>query len=166
MDPHVLLTVGHPLVIKWTGYYRVEITASKSWQGQLCGICGNYNNDQRDDYMLPDGSVATSPNDFGSSWLYANTSEDCGVPPPPPPCPTAIVIAAQSRCNELMNRVFSMCHSVVDPGDFIEDCKLDYCLCLERDRENCYCNSLSSYVAACASEGVIIPNWRKFLCRK
>ena len=165
-QPYVLLTIGYPLVIKWTGSYRVDIAASSSWQGQLCGLCGNYNNDVSDDFMFPNGSVTTSANDFGSSWLYAKTSEDCGVPQPPPPCPTSVTTAAQSRCNELMNSVFNVCNSVVDPSDFIDGCKLDYCLCSEEDREHCYCNSLSSYAAVCASKGVVISNWRNFFCRK
>ena len=164
--PHIILTIGHPLTISWDGAGQVRITVSRSWQGQLCGLCGNYNNDVSDDFMFPNGSVTTSVNDFGSSWLYAKTSEDCGVPQPPPPCPASVTTAAQSRCNELMNSVFNVCNSVVDPSDFIDGCKLDYCLCNERDREDCYCNSLSSYAAECASKGVIISNWRNFFCRK
>ena len=164
--PYVLLTIGYPLAIIWDGSWRVDITVSSSWQGQLCGLCGNYNNDVSDDFMFSNGSVTTSANDFGSSWLYAKTSEDCGVPPPPPPCPASVTTAAQSRCNELMNSVFNVCNSVVDPSGFIDGCKLDYCLCSERDREDCYCSSLSSYVVTCASNGVIIPNWRNFFCCK
>ena len=163
---YVLLNIVYPLAITWDGVYRVDITVSSSWQGQLCGLLGHYNNDASDDFMLPDGSVTTSANDFGDSWLYAKTSEDCGVPQPPPPCPASVTAAAQSRCNELMNSVFNVCNSVVDPSDFIDGCKLDYCLCNEKDREDCYCNILSSYVTTCASKGVIIPNWRNFFCRK
>ena len=164
--PHVVLTIGYPLALRWDGSGHVRITVSSSWQGQLCGLCGNYNNDASDDFMFPNGSVTTSVNDFGSSWLYAKTSEDCGVPQPPPPCPASVTTAAQSRCNELMNSVFNVCNSVVDPSDFIEGCELDYCLCSEEDRETCYCNSLSSYAAVCASNGVVISKWRNFFCRK
>ena len=164
--PYVLLKIGFPLAISWDGSWRVDITASSSWQGQLCGLCGNYNNNASDDFMLPDGSVTTSANDFGDSWLYAKTSEDCGIPQPPPPCPASVTAAAQSRCNELTNSIFSVCNSVVDPSDFIDGCKLDYCLCSERDREDCYCNSLTSYAAECASKGLIIPDWRNFSCCK
>ena len=164
--PYVLLTIGFPMGISWDGYHRVDVSVSSNWQGQLCGLCGNYNNDASDDFMFPNGSVTISANDFGDSWLYAKTSEDCGVPPPPPPCPASVTTAAQSRCNELMNSVFNVCNSVVDPSDFIDGCKLDYCLCSEEDREDCYCNSLSSYAAACASNGVVISSWRNSFCRK
>ena len=164
--PYILLTIGFPVSIRYDGLYRVDISVSSSWQGQLCGLCGNYNNDASDDFMLPDGSVTTSVNEFGSSWLYTNTSSTCGVPPPTPPCPARVHTAAQSRCNELTNSVFSMCNRVVDPAPFIDGCMLDYCLCGEERREECYCNSLSGYAAACASNGIVLPNWRNFFCRK
>jgi len=165
-NPYVVLNIGPPLAIKWDGSHRVDITVSSRWQGRLCGLLGNYNNDDSDDFMLPNRSVTTSANDFGTSWLYAKTSDNCGVPLPPPPCLASVMSTARSRCNELMNSVFNVCNSVVDPSDFIDGCNLDYCLCDTRDREDCYCNSLSSYASICASKGVIIPNWRNFFCRK
>ena len=163
---YVLLTISHPIAISWDGSHRVDITPSSSWQGMLCGLCGNYNNDNSDDFMLPDGSVSSSVNDFGSSWLYSNTSSSCGVPMAAPPCSGSIMTAAESRCGELARGVFNVCNSIIDPTEFINGCELDYCSCSDEDREDCYCNSLSTYAAACASVGVIIPNWRNFFCRK
>ena len=163
---NVLLTITQSIAISWDGSHRVDITPSSSWQNMLCGLCGNYNDDNSDDFMLPDGSVTSSINNFGSSWLYSNTSSTCGVPMPPPPCSESTMIAAESRCDELSKGVFSVCNSVIDPTEFIKGCELDYCLCSEGDREDCYCNSLSTYAAACAAVGVIIPNWRNFVCRK
>ena len=164
--PFVLLTIGWPIGIFWDGRHRVDIAVSSGWQGMLCGLCGNYNNDGNDDFMLPNGTLTTSANDFGSSWLYSKPYPECGVPPPPPPCPQNVMIAAQSRCNELLNNVFNICKSVVDPTSYINDCILDYCQCSEEEREDCYCNSLSTYAADCASRGVVISNWRNFFCGK
>ena len=164
--PYVLLTIGWPIGIFWDGWHRVDIAVSSGWQGMLCGLCGNYNNDGNDDFMLPNGTLTTSANDFGSSWLYSKPYPECGVPPPPPPCSQNVMIAAQSRCNELLNSVFNICKSVVDPTSYINDCILDYCQCSEEEREDCYCNSLSTYAADCASRGVVISNWRNFFCGK
>ena len=163
---HIFLTIRHPITISWDGSHRVDITPSSSWKGMLCGLCGNYNDDKSDDFMLPDGSLASSVNEFGSSWLYSNTSSSCGVPMAPPPCSGIIMTAAEARCSELMKGIFKVCNNIVDPTEFINGCELDYCSCSEEDREDCYCNSLSTYAAACASVGVIIPNWRNFFCRK
>ena len=163
---YTLLTITHPIAISWDGSYRVDITPSSNWQGKLCGLCGNYNNDRSDDFMLPDGLLTNSVNEFGSSWLYSNTSSNCGVPMALPTCTGSIINIAEARCSELMKGVFNFCNSKIDPTEFITGCELDYCLCSEEDREDCYCNSLSTYAAACASVGVIIPNWRNVFCRK
>ena len=163
---YILLTISHPIAVHWDGSHRVDITPSSSWQGKLCGLCGNYNNDNSDDFMLPDGSLTSSVNKFGSSWLYSNTSSTCGVPMAPPACIESIINIAEARCSELMKGAFSVCNSIIDPTEFVTGCKLDYCSCNEEDREDCYCNSLSTYAAACASVGVIIPNWRNVFCRK
>ena len=164
--PHVLLKIGPPIKISFDGSARVDITVSSPWKGKLCGLCGNYNDRSEDDFMLPDGSLTASVNDFGDSWLHTETSSMCGSKDPPPSCPASVMTAAEARCSELSNRVFNVCNSVVDPKPFIDGCTLDYCLCHEEDREDCYCDSLSSYAAACASNGVIIPRWRNYFCCK
>ena len=165
--PYVLLTIGWPVGISWDGWHHVDIAVSSGWQGKLCGLCGNYNNEGNDDFMLPNGTLTTSENEFGNSWLYSKPYPECEeLPSPPSVCPENVMIAAQSRCNELLNSVFNICSNVVDPTSYIDDCILDYCQCSEEEREDCYCNSLSTYVADCASNGLTIPNWRNFLCRK
>ena len=164
--PLVLLKIGPPIKITFDGGARVDVAVSSAWKNQLCGLCGNYNDNSDDDFMLPDGSLTTSANHFGDNWLYAETSSTCGSKDDPPSCPASVMTAAESQCSELSYRVFNVCNSVVDPKPFIDGCILDYCLCDEEDREDCYCNSLSSYAAACASNGVIIPRWRENFCRE
>lgn len=39
-----------------------------SYQDKLCGLCGNYDGDTKDDFRKPDGSLANNANDFGHSW--------------------------------------------------------------------------------------------------
>ena len=163
---YVLLTITHPIAVSWDGSHRVGITPSSSWQGMLCGLCGNYNNDNSDDFMLSNGSMTISVNEFGNSWLYSNTSSTCEGPMSSPNCTESIMVEAETRCSELMKGAFSTCSSMVDPTSFIDGCKLDYCSCSDENKEDCYCNSLSTYAAACASAGVTLPNWRDSFCRK
>ena len=161
---YVLLDITHPTAISWDGY-QVGITPSSNWEGMLCGLCGNYNNDNIDDFILPNGSLTVSINEFGSSWLYSNTSSDCGMPMSSA-CIESVMLEAETRCSELMKGTFSACSNLVDPKSFIDGCKLDYCSCNDENREDCYCNSLSNYAAACASAGIIIPDWRDLFCCK
>ena len=164
--PYVRFNIRYPVVVYWDGSQRVVITASSSWQGQLCGLCGNYNNDPDDDFMLPNGTLTTSVNEFGNEWLYANTTPNCGELQPIPVCTDSVMNEAQTRCDELNGEVFQVCHSIVDPAPFVDGCVLDYCLCSMSDREECYCNALSVYAAVCATSDIIIPNWRDSFCRK
>jgi len=161
--PYILLSIG--IGVYWDGS-RVDITVATVWQGHLCGLCGNYNNNETDDFMLPNGTLTASSNEFGGAWLYANTTPTCGELQPIPVCEDSVMSEAESRCAELTSGDFSMCNSVVDPVSFVEGCKLDYCSCSAEDREECYCNSLSAYVAVCALNGVVRSNWRDMFCRK
>ncbi|XP_065884398.1 IgGFc-binding protein-like isoform X2 [Dysidea avara] len=161
--PYVLLTLPYPVAVHWDGRRKVRITVSTEWEGMLCGLCGTYSNDRNDDFTLPDGSLTTSINNFGNSWLYSNNTSTC-EPSEPEECPDTIMSTAQSRCSELMRGVFSVCNSVVDPTSYIDACVFDYCACNDTEREGCYCDSLSTYADECASNGVVIPNWRNFFC--
>lgn len=39
-----------------------------SYEDKLCGLCGDYNGDSKDDFQTPTGELVQSPNDFGHSW--------------------------------------------------------------------------------------------------
>lgn len=38
------------------------------WAGRTCGLCGNYNGNQGDDFLSGSGLVEASPESFGQSW--------------------------------------------------------------------------------------------------
>lgn len=38
------------------------------WAGQTCGLCGNYNGNQGDDFLSGSGLVEAGPQAFGQSW--------------------------------------------------------------------------------------------------
>ena len=163
--PHVLL-LTYGVRIFWDGVFRVEVTVSQIWENELCGLCGNFNNDATDDFETPSGSLALTENAFGNSWLYTNSSSGCSRLSVPPTCSNDIMTEAQTRCEAMSQTVFTSCNTVVDPTQFIENCMFDYCLCNDVDREDCFCDSLATYAAACAAAGATPPNWRRFHCRK
>lgn len=51
--------------------YSVRVTIPGNYYQQVCGLCGDYNGDPKDDFQKPDGSQATNPSDFGNSWEEA-----------------------------------------------------------------------------------------------
>jgi len=164
--PHVLLTT-QGIRIFWDGMNRVEISISSSWQGRLCGLCGNYNNDATDDFIGLNGQQFTNANQFVASWVVGNTSS-CGALAQAPPCFGPARVTATARCsNALMSAVFAACHATVDPQQFINRCIDDHCICDDAEKEDCFCNSLATYASVCAAAGILLPNtWRDIFCRK
>ena len=161
---------GHPNVIltelgvrvSFNGQYSVQVTASSSWRGRLCGLCGNYNGDPDDDFVTPNNLTVNDPNDFGISWLHSsNISTLCRQhPATPAPCSADHLAEAQMRCSLLEGDAFVACNGLVDPVTFIQSCVYDYCYTDDRvDREQYYHESLATYASACAHVGVVLP-WR------
>ena len=154
----ILSTLG--VRISWDGSYRVDLTVSTRWRGNLCGLCGNYNGDPTDDFQNPNGIVVSSADEFGLSWVVNNNgSGSCLGLAPLIPCSTDVMDEAQRRCAVLREEHFRACNAIVDPTTFIESCVFDYCHCNVNDREECYCNSLSTYAGACGANGIVLSNW-------
>ena len=159
---HVFLTRS-AIEVFYDGSSRLSVKASSAWNGLLCGLCGNYNYNDSDDFQTPNGTLVTSPDDFGSEWIASKGHEGCGPPKPPPKCSKT---EAELRCSVLQQGIFTVCNSTIDPANFLNDCVYDWCYCNEEDKETCFCNSLSNYAAACANSGIVIPDWKITFCSK
>ena len=51
-----------------------------TYHNELCGLCGNFNNDQKDDFTLSNGKAASNAKEFGiSQWLASvpGCSHEC-----------------------------------------------------------------------------------------
>ena len=168
----VIRSGGHPYVllgtqgikIFWDGVNRVEVTVSSSWQGRLCGLCGDYNGDSTDDFIRPDGQQVSNTDEFVASWAVGDTSS-CGTLPQAFPCFGVNRIIARARCNVLLSDAFAPCHATVDPQPFIDNCIDDYCtFCGEDDRDDCFCRSLTAYASVCSAAGIPLNQWRGVFC--
>lgn len=45
----------------------------------MCGLCGDYDGSPANDFAKPDGTMATSVNDFGNSWKTEKDEDDLWV---------------------------------------------------------------------------------------
>lgn len=68
-----------------------------------------------------------------------------------------LVRFAEEACSVILSDVFSACHFLLNPAPFQRICRYDVCAC--EDSEECLCNALSAYAAACAARGVLL-SWR------
>eukprot|EP00070_Physeter_catodon_P027685 XP_028334579.1 mucin-5B [Physeter catodon] len=159
--------LGLQLQVQLVPRMQVFLRLDPSYQGQMCGLCGNFNQNQADDFRTTSGVVEGTAAAFANTWKtqaacpnVKNSFED--------PCSLSVENEnyARQRCSLLTDPAgaFSSCHSVVNPGPFHSNCMFDTCSC--EKSEDCMCAALSSYVRACAARGVLLGGWRDGVCNK
>ncbi|XP_019745937.1 von Willebrand factor isoform X2 [Hippocampus comes] len=154
----VLLKYGDNLRLDWDGRGRVLLKLGPRWAGRTCGLCGNYNGNQGDDFLSASGLVEAGPLAFGQSWrinddcksAHTVTTDPCAINP-------KRVRFAEEGCSMMTSDVFGPCHFLVNPAPFQQFCRYDVCSCV--DGEKCLCSALAAYAAACAAKGVLL-RWR------
>ncbi|NXV53498.1 FCGBP protein, partial [Uria aalge] len=160
----VLLQTDFGLVIRYDLLHHVTVTVPQSYQGHLCGLCGNYNGQRNDDFLLPSGQKAPNVVVFGSAWKTseASCSDDCSKDD----CPVCTeekmtVLQKPNYCGILTapEGPFGSCHHLIDPTLYFQACLRD--LCLAEGDTHVLCQSIQSYATACQDAGVIIEAWRR-----
>ncbi|XP_033917201.1 mucin-5AC [Melopsittacus undulatus] len=160
-------TFGLQLQVQLVPLMQLFIDLDPSHKGQTCGLCGNFNDMQTDDFKITSGVIEGTSAVFGNTWKtrascpdVENTFED--------PCTVSIQNDqyAQHWCGLLSDTMgpFAECHSTVNPEVYQKNCMFDTCNC--EKSEDCMCAALSSYVRACAAKGVFLTGWRSKACTK
>lgn len=150
------------LIVRWDRLTRVYVRLDPKWRSHVKGLCGNFNNNQLDDFQTPSGGVSeASPKLFGDSWRLQEY------------CPEAEQIEiggaclkrperktwANRKCGILKEAPFSACHAEVDVGPWVERCVFDTCACDQGGDCECLCTALAAYVQECNTKGVHVK-WR------
>ncbi|NXX56649.1 FCGBP protein, partial [Scopus umbretta] len=160
----VLLQTDFGLVVRYDFLHHVTVKVPQSYRGHLCGLCGNYNGQRNDDFLLPSGQQASSMMVFGSAWKAsdASCSDDC----PKDDCPVCmeekkVILQKPNYCGILTipKGPFESCYHLVDPALYFQACLHD--VCLTDGDTRVLCQSIQSYATACQDAGVIIEAWRK-----
>ncbi|XP_061452966.1 IgGFc-binding protein-like [Rhineura floridana] len=145
-----------------SSYVRVSVPST--YRGHMCGLGGNFNGVTNDDFMLPNGQLTQSVDEFGASWKVpvdgAICSDGCGEECPAcDPAQTA-PYKAMSSCGMILSETgpFKDCHSLVSPAEYLRHCLHDMCAA-SGDGES-LCRSLQAYSAACQLAGARIGVWR------
>lgn len=87
------------------------LTGFVMFQGNICGLCGNYDGSIKNDFTSRNNEVVTKGYDFANSWKVQ------------PSCPDAVLETdrcdehprrkawAIKQCNIIKSKVFATCHS-------------------------------------------------------
>ncbi|XP_063800257.1 mucin-5B-like [Pseudophryne corroboree] len=164
---NVALRIGVKIQIQTVPFMQVYITMDPSYHNQTCGLCGNFNNIQTDDFRAISGVIEGTAAAFVNTWKtlsncpnIKNSYED--------PCSLSLEkeTYAQHWCSLLTSLTgpFSPCHSLENPLPYYAKCLSD--TCSSQDSEEGMCAALSSYVYACAKKSVSLFGWRDSVCQK
>ncbi|KAL0968924.1 hypothetical protein UPYG_G00273790, partial [Umbra pygmaea] len=104
----VRVLFGEDLHLEWDGRGHVLLKLWPVWAGHTCGLCGNYNGNQGDDFLSAAGLVEGGPQAFGQSWRI---NGDCDLAPRPDSDPCSLnpkrVRFAEEACGMMMSEVFT-----------------------------------------------------------
>nr|WFD50016.1 alpha-tectorin-like protein [Paracentrotus lividus] len=159
-----VLKTDFGLRVWWDGRRTVRIEVPSHHQDQMCGLCGNFNNDATDDFIMRGGSVVASAPAFGFSW--ASNSPDCPTRCPfctqDPSCTDQIAqLDASSVCSE-MNTPFKTCLDAMPGNTYMSDCVAGRCALQDDDL---FCEMLVNLAYQCEIMGVSVGRWRDAITR-
>ncbi|XP_076372903.1 BMP-binding endothelial regulator protein-like [Tachypleus tridentatus] len=119
----VVVRTNIGLKITWDGDSYVEVSVPPIFKNQLCGLCGNYNGQPGDDFIIKKGKKVSDVEMFGNFWKRGS-SRQCNR------LQTAHIarglcyhnMEARTRgiqqCSILKSALFRRCFQVVDLGPY------------------------------------------------
>lgn len=149
----------------WDSKFYLQLPSS--YFGAVCGLCGNFNGNSRDELSDPAQNPLPSVYQWAKSWraedsgVMSKCHDGCETDCPVFSSDQQALYETQALCGALTSTpsVFLTCHSKVNPQVFKHGCVYD--MCLNQGDRGLFCHALESYVNQCHLEGVVIANWRE-----
>ncbi|XP_069481494.1 mucin-6 [Ambystoma mexicanum] len=144
----------------WNKNMNVFIKLFKLQQDAICGLCGNYNGNQKDDYETRSKYVAPNMLSFVNSWKENPVCGDVNYVVDPCSKNPYRSVWAQKNCAIINSKTFDPCHSLEYQGPYYEACLHDACGCDSGGDCECLCDAIAAYAKKCLDKGVCI-DWRR-----
>ncbi|XP_049330375.1 mucin-5B-like isoform X2 [Astyanax mexicanus] len=165
--PYKIHTVGiylvveakNGLVIFWDKKTSLQIKLKASFKGKVCGLCGNYDGNGKNDFVTRVGEEVVEPLEFGNSWRVSSTCPKASGFNRPCDLRPEREAWAVKHCSIIKSDVFSSCHASVDPTPYYDVCVQDTCACDSGGDCECFCTAVAAYAAACSEQRACI-SWR------
>ncbi|XP_075237780.1 hemolectin [Lycorma delicatula] len=148
------------IVLQWDKGTRVSVRADIKWKGRLEGLCGNYDDNEMNDFKTPSRGVPeVSAQLFGDSWkLHSYCPESLPIKDTCAVNPSRKTWSIE-KCSVLKSPIFRPCHSEVQVDAYMERCIFDTCACDQGGDCECLCTAVAAYAQECNAHGVYIK-WR------
>ncbi|KAM6308955.1 otogelin [Aegotheles albertisi] len=149
---------GEHITILWDQRTTVHVQMGPQWQGELTGLCGNFDLKTVNELRTPDNFELTNSQEFGSSWTAVECVDSSDIRNPCSLNPLREPFA-KKECGILLSEAFEACHPVIDVTWFYSNCLSDTCGCNQGGDCECFCTSVSAYAHQCCQHGVTV-DWR------
>ncbi|XP_030416500.1 mucin-5AC [Gopherus evgoodei] len=159
MGIYMVIDTDAGLTLMWDKKTSIFMKLSPDFKGQVCGLCGNYDGNGINDFTTRSQSVVEDVLEFGNSWKVSPTCPDAKSNKNPCRANPYRNSWAQKQCSIINSKVFSACHSQVEPNEYYEACVSDACACDTGGDCECFCTAVASYAQACNEAGICVA-WR------
>ncbi|XP_056457899.1 IgGFc-binding protein [Gadus chalcogrammus] len=161
---HYFMATDFGLLLSYDLNYFLTLTVPGNYKGQTSGLCGNFNDNPKDDLQQPDGSLTADLNVFTGSWEVhfpgikcerGCIGHNCMANDKTDKCPDAM---SSQVCLPLINgNAFKQCRAKVDPRVFDDNCVADSCT--SKGDPKVVCDNMAAYALRCHLSGIKV-NWR------
>ncbi|NXB53713.1 OTOG protein, partial [Leucopsar rothschildi] len=146
------------ITVLWDQRTTVHVQMGHQWQGELTGLCGNFDLKTVNELRTPDNFELTNSLEFGNSWTAVECAASSDIRNPCSVNPLREPFA-KKECGILLSEAFGACHPVIDVTWFYSNCLADTCGCDQGGDCECFCTSVSAYAHQCCQHGVAV-DWR------
>ncbi|KAM6950303.1 mucin-2-like [Lycodopsis pacificus] len=159
MGIYLVVMIKPGLVLMWDQRTSLFIKLAPQFQGQVCGLCGNYDGNSKNEFTTRSQETVTDVLEFGNSWKVSSSCPNAELLTDP--CSSNRYRAAwsQTQCSIITSVTFQSCHSQVDPGPYYDSCVRDSCACDTGGDCECLCTAVATYAKACNEAGACVQ-WR------
>ncbi|XP_028610247.1 von Willebrand factor [Grammomys surdaster] len=161
---YVILLLGQALSVVWDHHLSISVVLKHTYQEQVCGLCGNFDGNQNNDFTSSRLQVEEDPVDFGNSWKVNSQCADTrklSLDVSPATCHNNMMkqTMVDSSCRILTSDIFQGCNRLVDPEPYLDVCIYDTCSCESIGDCACFCDTIAAYAHVCAQHGQVVA-WR------
>ncbi|XP_016522902.1 mucin-2-like, partial [Poecilia formosa] len=155
---YIVVTSEIGLTVIWDRKTFFLIQLDPKFNGEVCGLCGNFDENRNNDFTTQSGMLVTSSLEFANSWKVGsscpNVEENTDACKKAPHRESW----AKLKCSIIIDE-FKECHTEVDPHPFYDNCVKDTCACDSGGDCECFCSAVAAYAQACNEAEVYIA-WR------
>ncbi|XP_015679972.1 mucin-6 [Protobothrops mucrosquamatus] len=160
---HLIIQITIPgkynMTLIWNRHMNLFIKLFRETKDHLCGLCGNYNGNVKDDFETRSKYLASNEFVFVNSWKENPLCGDVSFAADPCTKNPYRKAWAEKQCSIVNSPVFAPCHNKVYRMSYYESCVRDTCGCDSGGDCECLCDIIAVYAKACLDAGVCI-DWR------